>query len=142
MDCLICKILSAELEATFVHQDELCSAFMDLHPINPGHMLVVPNRHAAYLKDLDEEEGAQIFRIGQRLAAALRDSGLKCEGVNFFLADGEAAGQEVFHVHLHVFPRYKGDGFSLRLPPAYGPDAERKDLNQAAQRIRKRLQDL
>ena len=139
MDCLICKLLSAELEVTFVHQDELCSAFMDLHPINPGHMLVVPNRHATYLKDLDEEEGAQIFRIGQRLAAGLRASGLKCEGVNFFLADGEAAGQEVFHVHLHVFPRYKGDGFSLRLPPHYGPDAERKDLNEAAERIRTSL---
>ena len=122
-----------------VHQDELCSAFMDLHPINPGHMLVVPNRHAPYLKDLDEEEGRRIFQIAQRLAAALRGSGLKCEGVNFFLADGEAAGQEVFHAHLHVFPRYKGDGFALRLPPGYEPDAKRKDLNDAAQRIRETL---
>ena len=139
MYCLICKLLSGELEVSMVYRDELCSAFMDLHPINPGHMLVVPNRHAGYLKDLDEEEGAQIFRIAQRLTAALRRSGLKCEGVNFFLADGEAAGQEVFHAHLHVFPRFEGDGFSLRLPPGYGPDAARKDLNEAAQRIREGL---
>lgn len=122
-----------------VHQDELCSAFMDLHPINPGHILVVTNRHAPYVSDLIEEESAQIFRVAQRLTVALRQSGLKCEGVNFFLADGEAAGQEVFHAHLHIFPRYEGDGFSLRLPPGYGPDADRKDLNEAAQRIRDRL---
>jgi histidine triad (HIT) family protein len=124
-----------------VHEDELCSVFMDIHPINPGHMLVVPNRHAAYLKDLDEEEGCRIFQIAQRLAESLSVSGLKCDGVNFFLANGEAAGQEVFHVHLHVFPRYKGDGFSLRLPPGYGPDAKRKDLNEAAQKIRKGLSE-
>lgn len=138
-DCLICKLLSGELEVSMVHQDELCSAFMDIHPINPGHMLVVPNRHAPSVADLHEEEAAQIFRIAQRLSTALRASGLKCEGVNFFLADGEAAGQEVFHTHLHIFPRYRSDGFSLTLPPDYGPDAERDELNEAAQRIRGRL---
>jgi histidine triad (HIT) family protein len=138
-DCIICKLLSGELEVTFVHQDELCSAFMDLHPINPGHMLVVPNRHAPHVKDLTKEEAAQIFRLARRLATALRASGLKCEGVNFFLADGEAAGQEVFHAHLHIFPRYRGDGFSLTLPPGYGPDADREGLNEAAQKIRDRF---
>jgi histidine triad (HIT) family protein len=122
-----------------VYREEVCSAFMDLHPINPGHMLVVPNRHAPHVSDLDEEESAQLFRIAQRLTVALRSSGLKCEGVNFFLADGEAAGQEVFHAHLHIFPRYRGDGFSLRLPPGYGLDADRKDLNEAAQKIREGL---
>lgn len=136
MDCLICKLLSGELEVSMVHQDELCSAFMDLHPINPGHMLVVPNRHASYVSDINEEESAQMFRIAHRLTVALRSSGLKCEGVNFFLADGEAAGQEVFHAHLHIFPRYRGDGFSLRLPPGYGPDAPRPELNEAAQKIK------
>ena len=138
-DCLICKLLSGELEVSLVHQDELCSAFMDIHPINPGHLLVVPNRHAPYVKDLNEEEAAQIFRIAKRLTAALRSSGLQCDGVNFFLADGEAAGQEVFHAHLHIFPRYRGDGFSLNLPPGYGPDADRTDLNEAAEKIRRRL---
>jgi len=138
-DCVICKLLLGELEISLVHQDDLCSAFMDIQPVNPGHVLVVPNRHAPYLRDLKEDEGAQMFRVAQRLAAALRESGVQCEGVNFFLADGEAAGQEVFHVHLHVFPRYRGDGFRLVLPPSYSQKPEREELNEIAERIRNAL---
>jgi histidine triad (HIT) family protein len=138
-DCVICQLLSRELEVSLVHEDELCSAFMDIQPVTPGHVLVVPNRHSAYLSELDAEEGAQIFRVGYRLAAALRKSGVKCEGVNFFLADGEAAGQEVFHVHLHVFPRFSGDGFGLKLPPGYADRPERKELDEIAERLRELL---
>lgn len=136
VDCVICKLLSGELEVSLIHQDDVCSAFMDIQPINPGHALVVPNRHTPYLSDLDEDEGAQMFRVAQCVAAALRKCGLKCEGVNFFLADGDAAGQEVFHVHLHVFPRYSGDGFRLNLPPHYQHKPIREELNDIAQRIR------
>ena len=80
-----------------------------------------------------------MFRIARRLTLALRRSGLKCEGVNFFLADGEAADQEVFHAHLHIFPRFAGDGFSLRLPSGYGPDAAREDLNEVTRVIKTHL---
>jgi histidine triad (HIT) family protein len=139
VDCIFCKLLSGELEASIVHQDDLCSAFMDIQPVNPGHVLVVPNRHAPHLSDLHEAEGAQMFRVAQRLAAALRKSGVKCEGVNFFLADGAVAGQEVFHVHLHVFPRYAGDGFGLVLSAAYSQKPERKELNKIAGRLRDAL---
>ena len=122
-----------------VHKDDLCSAFMDIQPVNPGHVLVVPNTHAPYLADLKEEEGAQIFRVAHRVAMALREIGFRCEGVNFFLADGEAAGQEVFHVHLHVFPRFAGDGFRLVLPPTYSQRPERKELNEIAEKIKNAL---
>ena len=134
-DCVICKLLSGELEVSLVHRDDLCSAFMDIQPVNSGHVRVVPNRHAPCLTDLKETEGAQMFRVAQRLAAALGASGVRCGGVNFFLADGEAAGQEVFHAHLHVFPRYRGDGFGLVFPPTYSRKPERKELNEIAQRI-------
>jgi len=139
-DCVFCKILSGELEVSMVYQDDSCSAFMDIQPINPGHTLVVPNRHASNLAELDEEEGAKTFRVAQRLAAALRKSGVKCEGVNLLLADGGAAGQEVFHVHLHVLPRYVGDGFSVRFGPHYKNKTERQELNEIADRIRIALQ--
>jgi histidine triad (HIT) family protein len=138
-DCIICKLLSGELEISLVHQDDLCAAFMDIQPVNPGHVLVVPNRHASYLSELYEDEGAQMFRVGQRVGMALRGTGVECEGVNFFLADGEAAGQEVFHVHLHVFPRYAGDGFGLKLPPTYANLPERVELDEIARKIRELL---
>jgi histidine triad (HIT) family protein len=122
-----------------VYQDELCTAFMDIQPVNQGHVLVVPNRHAPFLADLDEDTGAHMFRIAQRLAAALRRSGVRCEGVNLFLADGEAAMQEVFHVHLHVFPRYKGDGFGLTFSPEYWDRPARSELDEVAQKIKQVL---
>lgn len=118
-DCLFCRILSAELPASFVYRDSRCAAFMDIQPVNPGHLLVIPLQHGAYLADIDPEIAADLMRVGHAAAAALRASGLKCEGVNFFLADGEAAMQEVFHVHLHVFPRFHGDGFGLKFSPEY-----------------------
>ncbi len=108
--------------------------FMDIQPIVRGHMLIVPRRHATYLDDLDVEDGAQLFRVGHRAAAALRDSDLRCEGVNFFLADGAAAGQEIFHVHLHVIPRYEGDGFGLVVPPDYSV-RPRSELDDAAKSL-------
>jgi len=138
-DCVFCKLLAGELEVTVVHRDGLCTAIMDIQPITPGHMLVIPNRHATYLSDLVEDEGAQMFRIAHRLAAAVRHSGVKCEGVNLFLADGEAAGQEVFHTHLHVFPRFAGDGFGLQLPSDYTHRPERTELDQIAERIQAAL---
>ena len=122
-----------------VYEDEICSAFMDVQPINPGHLLVVPNKHSANLAELGPEEGAQMFRIGHQLAAALGKCDVKCEGVNFFLADGEAAGQEVFHVHLHVLPRYSGDGFGLKLPADYSDTAERIELDQIATQLKNAL---
>jgi histidine triad (HIT) family protein len=139
-DCIFCKIMSGELEVSMIYQDDCCSAFMDIQPINPGHALVIPNRHAARLADLDETEGAHMFRVAQRLAAALYKSGVRCEGVDFFLADGEAAGQEVFHVHLHVFPRYMGDEFRVRFGPHYANKPERRELNEVADRLRDALQ--
>ena len=138
-DCVFCKILAGDLEVSLVHQDNLCSAFMDVQPINPGHMLVVPNKHSANLAELDAEEGAQIFRIGQQLAVALGKTKVRCEGVNFFLANGEAAGQEVFHVHMHVLPRFEGDGFGLKLPGDYAHRPKRAELDQIATLVRKAL---
>ncbi len=137
-DTIFAKILRGEAPATFVHRDPLVSAFMDLQPVNPGHVLVVPNRPAASLAELDPETGAQLFRVAQRVAAALRASPLRCEGVNLFLADGAAALQGVFHVHLHVFPRYRGDGFGLRFGPHYAPQP-RRALDEAGALIREAL---
>ncbi len=92
-DCIFCDILSGKAPSSIVHRDDRCTALMDIQPINPGHVLVIPNSHVTYLADLDEGVGSELFSVAQRIAAALRPSGLRCEGVNLFLADGETAGQ-------------------------------------------------
>lgn len=134
--CVFCDILAGKRPASLVHRDERCTAFMDIQPVNEGHLLVVPNRHASGLADLDAQDGEHLFGAAQRLAAALRRSGIQCEAVTLLLADGEAAQQEIFHVHLHVIPRFERDGFGLRFPPAYGVKPERAKLDQLAEKIR------
>jgi histidine triad (HIT) family protein len=138
-ECIFCKIVAGVVPASVVYQDDLCTAFMDVQPVNPGHILIIPNDHASYVSNLDEDVGSHLFRIAQRIAAALYRSGITCEGVNMFLADGVAAGQEVFHVHLHVFPRYKGDkfGFIWGLEISALPD--RSELDAVARRLRHAL---
>ncbi len=137
--CVFCRILAGELPASQVYADERCVAFMDLHPINPGHLLVVSRQHAADLAALAPEDGAQLFRVAQRLAQAVRASGLPCEGINLFLADGAAAGQEVPHVHLHVVPRRTGDGFGLKFGPQYYHPPSRAELDRTAQQVREAI---
>lgn len=134
--CIFCQILAGDLPGTFVYRDEQCAAFMDIQPVNPGHLLVVPTRHAAHLADLHGPTAGQMMQVAQRLAAALRTSGLRCDGVNLLLADGAAAMQEVFHVHLHVIPRFADDGFGLRFGPDYARRPARSALEGAAAQIR------
>jgi diadenosine tetraphosphate (Ap4A) HIT family hydrolase len=132
--CVFCEIVAGTAPASVVHADDLAVAFLDARPVTPGHLLVVPRRHAADLAGLDDGTGEWLFRVGMRLAAALRRSGLRCEGVTLFLADGEAAGQEVFHVHLHIFPRYDGDRFRIEADWSSMPD--RVELDRIAALIR------
>lgn len=135
-NCIFCQIVGREAAASIVDEDEHVLAFMDILPINPGHVLVVPKAHAGHLADLPPAIGGRLFERAMAVAAALRRSSLRCEGVNFHLADGHAAGQEVEHVHLHVFPRYRDDGFGLRVGPHYGRTADRRELDDDAAKVR------
>ena len=135
-ECVFCQIVRGQSPASQVFEDADCLAFMDIRPVTPGHLLVIPKRHAAYLSELKPEECGRLFSAAQKMVAALRESGLRCEGVNLHLADGEAAGQVVFHVHVHVFPRYAGDGFSFRFSGDHDRPPDRSALDEQAQRIR------
>ncbi len=136
MDCVFCRIVAGTADASVVYEDDRLLAFCDLNPVNPGHLLIIPKIHGVGLAGLDESDGSRMFMVAQRLATALRSSGLRCEGVNLFLADGEAAGQEIFHVHLHVFPRYVGDPFRIHSGKRR---ASRRDLDEIAARVRAEL---
>ena len=134
--CLFCSIARREVPASIVRETESVLAIMDIQPVNPGHVLVIPKAHAAYLAELDATVGGEIFQVAMLVAGGLRRSGLQCDGVNLFLADGEAAGQEVFHVHLHVFPRFGKDGFGLRFGANYGRRPARAELDRIADIIK------
>jgi diadenosine tetraphosphate (Ap4A) HIT family hydrolase len=134
--CTFCRIVSGREPGSIVYEDDAVVAFLDVLPINPGHTLIVPRRHAAYLADLDPNDGACLFRAGQSIAAALRASNVRCEAVNLLLNDGAEAGQRVFHVHLHVIPRVLGDSLRRDLD-ALMPD--RSELDAIAADIHSHL---
>jgi len=115
---IFAKILKGELPCTKVYEDQYTLAFLDLQPVNEGHTLVIPKEECSSVNDLSPQSLAQVIQTGQKIGRMLRESSLPCEGVNFWFSDGASAGQEVFHVHLHVVPRYKGDGFHF----AHGPN--------------------
>jgi histidine triad (HIT) family protein len=136
---VFCQIVAGAALASVVYSDEKVLAFLDVQPVNPGHVLVIPKAHAARLSELEEETGAHFFRDAMRISKALARSSVRCEGVTLLLADGEAAFQEVPHVHLHVVPRFKGDGFGLKFGPKYGRRPDRKELDAVASGIREAM---
>ena len=138
-DCVFCKILSGEYRSSMIFKDDLCAAFLDIQPVNPGHVLIIPLEHAPYVAEVPDMVISRMFLVGKKISNAIRKSGVKCEGVNFFLADGEAAMQEVFHSHLHVFPRYEGDGFGLKQGPHYFQKPSREELDLVAKMIKENL---
>jgi len=131
-NCVFCALVAGEREASVVYEDERLLGFMDLHPVNPGHVLLVPKEHATAMADVDEDTGAHVFRIAMRMQQAIRRSDVRCEGINLFVADGEAAFQDVFHFHLHVIPRFEGDPFKIE---ANWKEAPRSELDRAATSI-------
>lgn len=125
-DCPFCAIVDGELEASVVYEDDTAVAFLDHEPFTEGHTLVAPTAHAEHLSPLSESTGGHLFAVGMRVAAALRGSSIPTDGINFLLADGTAAGQEVFHVHLHVIPRTVDDGVDVRFDRSQ-PDRDHLD---------------
>jgi len=100
---------------------------------------VIPKAHAAYVEDLPSEAVGPILEAAKEISRAMRSSGIRCEAVSFYLANGVEAGQEVFHVHLHLIPRWRGDGFGLRVRADYGRMADRAELDGFASKIRTAL---
>jgi diadenosine tetraphosphate (Ap4A) HIT family hydrolase len=136
VDCIFCQIVAGRAAASLVYADDLVLAFCDIEPFTAGHTLVVPRRHATGLSDLDDASAGRMFEAGRRIAASAR-AALACPGVNLFLADGAAAWQTVFHVHLHVIPRWgRSDGMQLRARRAH---PARTELDRVAHQLAAQL---
>ena len=134
-DCVFCKIVNRTFTCSKVFEDEDMLAFMDIQPVNEGHVLIIPKKHIINASDLDDKLAGKIFILAGKISRAIMKSEIKPEGINYFLADGKAAGQEVFHTHFHVIPRFKNDGFGLHFPEGYKNKPERKKLDETAEKI-------
>ncbi|MWG34037.1 HIT family protein [Halomarina oriensis] len=133
-NCEFCQIVAGEAPASIVYEDDVSLAILTLRPMSRGHTLVIPKEHAASPADLDAETGGHLFKIATEIAGLLKQSEVGCDGVNYWLADGPTAGQEVYHVHLHVIPRVEGDSIQLdgdRLDPS------RSEMDETAKEIRR-----
>jgi histidine triad (HIT) family protein len=117
-DCLFCRIVAGEIPATVVAEDERTVTFMDINPATRGHALVIPKAHAQDLLAIDPDDLAAVAQAGQRMARTAKTT-LNADGINLINSCGADAWQTVFHFHLHVIPRYKGD--PLQLPWVPGP---------------------
>ena len=113
MPCLFCRIAAGESPASVVYDDGEFMAFMDLYPVRPGHLLVIPRRHAVQLHELAPAEQARLFGVAMRLMEAQRANGVVTDASNLLVNDGPSAGQHVAHVHIHLVPRTRGDGVGV-----------------------------
>jgi len=128
-DCVFCKIVNAQIPSTKVHEDGLTLAFMDIGQVNPGHVLVTVKSHVENIFGLDDPLAAAVFQSAARVARAVKKA-YAPEGLTLYQANGAAAGQTVFHFHLHIVPRYDKDGMHLTWP-AKNPPREQLEANAA-----------
>ena len=135
-DCVFCKIVNGQIPSTKVHEDALTLAFMDIGEVNPGHVLVAVKPHVENIFGLDDTLAAAVFQTAARVARAVKKA-YSPEGVTLYQANGSAAGQTVYHFHLHLVPRYHRDGMHLTWPAKNPP---RGQLEANAAKLRTALE--
>ncbi len=132
-DCIFCKIIAGEIPSTAVYEDEDFKAILDVGPAARGHVIIIPKKHAENIYELEDEDAAKVFPIAKKIATALKKT-YDCDGVNVLQNNGKAAGQTVFHLHVHVVPRYYSDDVKIMWEPGETPD-----LDEVASEIKKNL---
>lgn len=113
-DCIFCKIAAGDIPSKTIYEDQEFRVILDISPATRGHALILPKEHYANLYELPEEMAAKVMKLAKKLAAHMTEV-LGCDGFNIMQNNGEAAGQTVFHFHMHLIPRYKNDGNEERL---------------------------
>ena len=134
-DCIFCQIIAHKAPADFVYEDDYVVAFMDIFPATRGHCLIVPRQHVRNLYDVAPDLAVAVMNVAVRLAPALRDV-TRADGMNLWQSSERAAGQVVFHFHMHLLPRYAGDGLHV---PGNRRRAAPAELNELATDVRQRL---
>ena len=124
-NCIFCKIVNGEIPSRTIEETEMFRVVLDVGPATKGHALILPKEHYKNLYDLPEETAAEAIKLAKKVALKMKDK-LSCDGVNMVQNNEEAAGQTVFHFHMHVIPRYKEDGQVIGWKPGQ-PTAEEMD---------------
>ena len=134
-DCIFCKIANGEIPSATVYEDSICRVILDVNPANKGHALIIPKEHFDNIYSMDAETAAKIFTIATEVAKAQKAE-LNPDGLNILQNNGEAAGQTVFHFHMHLVPRYIKDNVTMTWIPGKADTEERSALSKA---LRKRI---
>lgn len=128
-DCIFCKIANGEIPSATLYEDGDFRVILDLGPANKGHALILPKVHAANIYEMPEELVGKAFVLAKKMAGVLTE-GLNCGGFNILQNNGEPAGQTVFHFHIHLIPRYKGDQTRVKVAWDQGKleDKEKEEI--------------
>lgn len=116
MDCIFCKIAKGEIPSKTIYEDAEFRVILDLGPAAKGHALILPKKHADNLYELSDETAASAMKLARKMALLMKEK-LHCDGLNLVQNNGAAAGQTVSHFHMHIIPRYEGDGQSINWVP-------------------------
>jgi histidine triad (HIT) family protein len=136
-ECIFCTVVKGKVPSVKIYEGENMIAFMDYKPITKGHVLIAPKKHTELLTELDDNLAGEMMVLAKRVGKALKKSKLNCHAINYIISDGAEAGQRIFHAHMHVIPRYRGDGFGLRMPEREDEEMDEKKLERSAAKIRK-----
>lgn len=129
-NCIFCKIIAGEIPSATVYEDDDFKAIMDIFPAAKGHIIILPKKHSANLFELEDETAAKTLLVARKLAKAMKEE-LKCDGINLLQNNGEAAGQTVFHFHIHLIPRFTNDTVKMTWTQGKYEDGEAAKLAAA-----------
>ena len=128
-DCIFCKLANGDIPTNSLYEDDIVKVIFDAGPASDGHVLILPKNHYDDIYSMDEDTAAHVFKVATRIAKAYKQS-LDYEGLNIVQNNGEAAGQTVFHFHIHLIPRYEGDHAGVTWKPGTLTDEEREEILQ------------
>ena len=133
--CIFCKIVRKQVPASIIYEDESVLAFLDIRPLNMGHTLVIPKAHYVDIFETPETELSCVYKVSKRISIAVKKT-TRADGISIIQQNGKAAGQDIFHFHVHVVPRFEGQKL-----PGFNElkEVERAKLDEVAKRIRQEL---
>lgn len=134
-ECIFCKIIRGDIPSTTIYENSEFKVILDVAPATRGHVLILPKEHFDTVFDIDAETAGKLFQLATAVARAIKET-LHCDGMNILQNNGTIAGQTVFHFHMHLIPRYEGDG--LRLAWKEG-ESKPEELEEIKNQIRKAL---